>query len=112
MGHPRTIPFAPSRSMTGLSVDTLRAWERRYEAVVPARDDRGRVYTDAHVQRLKQLAALVEQGHAIGRIAGLSDASLARLRHVAGAAARARRNDRGPRAAARRAEALRVGDDR
>ena len=50
--------------MTGLSVDTLRAWERRYDAVVPGRDDRGRVYTDAHVQRLRQLAALVEQGHA------------------------------------------------
>jgi len=69
--------------MTGLSLDTLRAWERRYDAVVPERDNRGRVYTDAHVQRLRQLAALVEQGHPIGRIAGHSDASLAKLRHDA-----------------------------
>lgn len=65
--------------MTGLSVDTLRAWERRYEAVVPERGDRGRVYTDAHVARLKQLVDLVGRGHAIGSVAGLSDADLHRL---------------------------------
>ena len=65
--------------MTGLSVDTLRAWERRYEAVRPDRDDRGRTYTDAHVARLKQLAALVARGHAIGSIASLPGAALKRL---------------------------------
>lgn len=73
--------------MTGLSVDTLRAWERRYEAVVPARGDRGRVYTDRHIGRLKQLAALVASGHAIGSIAGLPDAALRRLRSGDAAAA-------------------------
>ena len=77
-------PIRAVAKMTGLSVDTLRAWERRYDAVVPGRDHRGRVYIDAHVRRLRQLAALVEQGHAIGRIAGLSDASLMKLRHDAG----------------------------
>jgi DNA-binding transcriptional MerR regulator len=76
-------PIRAVARMTGLSVDTLRAWERRYDAVVPVRDDRGRVYADSHVQRLKQLAALVEQGHAIGRIAGLSDASLTKLQQQA-----------------------------
>ena len=74
-------PIRAVAKMTGLSVDTLRAWERRYDAVVPARDNRGRVYTDAHVQRLRRLATLVEHGHAIGRIAGLSDTSLTKLRH-------------------------------
>ena len=65
--------------MTGLSVDTLRAWERRYEVVAPKRGDRGRVYTDADVDRLKQLALLVERGHAIGTIASLSTVDLRRL---------------------------------
>ena len=62
--------------MTGLSVDTLRAWERRYEAVIPTRNNRGRLYSDVDVARLKQLAELVGQGHAIGTIAGRSDAEL------------------------------------
>jgi methanogenic corrinoid protein MtbC1 len=69
--------------MTGLPVDTLRAWERRYQAVTPVRDDRGRAYTDGHVQRLQQLAALVARGHAIGRIAGFSDTALRKLQQDA-----------------------------
>lgn len=76
------VPRYPIRSvakMTGLSVDTLRAWERRYEVVSPGRGARGRLYSDANVSRLKQLAGLVEQGHAIGTIAALSDAELGKL---------------------------------
>ena len=65
--------------MTGLSVDTLRAWERRYNAVAPGRNDRGRLYSDADVARLKQLGELVKRGHAIGTIAGLAEADLAGL---------------------------------
>src|SRR6187455_2737677 len=91
-GFTAHYPIRAVAKMTGLSVDTLRAWERRYDAVVPRRDGRGRVYTDAHVQRLRQLATLVEQGHAIGRIAGLSDASLTKLRqHLAPPPARGRK---------------------
>ena len=62
--------------MTGLSVDTLRAWERRYEAVVPTRNDRGRVYSEAQVARLKRLDELVKLGHAIGTIARATDDEL------------------------------------
>jgi DNA-binding transcriptional MerR regulator len=70
--------------MTGIGIDTLRAWERRYGAVTPTRDDRGRLYTDADVARLRLLSGAVEQGHSIGRVAGLSDDQ---LRDVCGAAA-------------------------
>lgn len=72
-------PIRAVARLTGLSIDTLRAWERRYGAVEPARGDRGRVYTERHVARLRQLASLVERGHAIGSIAGMSDAALLRL---------------------------------
>jgi len=73
-------PIRAVARMTGLSVDTLRAWERRYQAVVPDRGDRGRVYAERHIDRLKQLTTLVSSGHAIGSIAGLSDGALRRLR--------------------------------
>ena len=72
-------PIRAVSRLTGLSLDTLRAWERRYAAVVPVRGDRGRVYSDADVARLKRLSALVREGHAIGQIAALPDAALRRL---------------------------------
>lgn len=72
-------PIRAVSRMTGLSTDTLRAWERRYQAVVPDRGERGRVYTDRHITRLKLIASLVERGHSIGSIAALSDAELRRL---------------------------------
>ena len=74
-----TLSHSSRRSMTGLSVDTLRGWERRYDAVAPGRNDRGRLYSDADVARLKQLGELVKRGHAIGTIAGLAEADLAGL---------------------------------
>jgi len=65
--------------MTGLSLDTLRAWERRYQAVVPERSDRGRQYGAAQVERLLLLGQLVHRGHAIGGIASLGDQELRNL---------------------------------
>lgn len=72
-------PIRAVARLTGLSLDTLRAWERRYQAVTPQRGERGRLYDDRDVARLQQLARLVEDGHAIGTIAQLSPAALARL---------------------------------
>lgn len=72
-------PIRAVAKLTGLSLDTLRAWERRYQAVVPVRDDRGRMYSDADITRLQRLAALVREGHSIGTIASLTDAALSRL---------------------------------
>ena len=74
-------PIRVVSRMTGLSLDTLRAWERRYSAVVPQRNERGRLYSDADVARLQQLEQLVARGHAIGTIARVSGAELAKLLH-------------------------------
>ncbi len=72
-------PKAVSR-LTGLPHDTLRAWERRYGAVVPQRTSTGRRYYSPHeVNRLKLLAQLVERGHAIGSIAKSADTQLVAL---------------------------------
>lgn len=78
-------PLYPIRAvarLTGLGIDTLRAWERRHHAVTPVRDDRGRLYTDADVQRLRLLREVVMLGHSIGRIAHLPDDELRRLTEV------------------------------
>ena len=72
-------PIGAVSVLTGLTVDTLRVWERRHRVVTPSRDDRGRVYTDADVRRLQLLAAAIARGHPIGRIAGLADADLSAL---------------------------------
>jgi DNA-binding transcriptional MerR regulator len=65
--------------LSGLGIDTLRAWERRHKAVAPRRGDRGRIYTEADVRRLRLLRDAVRRGHPIGRIARLDDRQLSRL---------------------------------
>lgn len=72
-------PIRAVSLMTGVSIDTLRAWERRYAAVTPRRDGRGRVYSEADVSRVRRLHDAVLKGHAIGRIARLSDEELSQL---------------------------------
>lgn len=67
---------------TGLTVETLRAWERRYGIVAPTRDAGGRrVYRPEDVLRLRRLREATERGHPIGRLVGLSEARLADLLH-------------------------------
>jgi DNA-binding transcriptional MerR regulator/methylmalonyl-CoA mutase cobalamin-binding subunit len=79
---------------TGLTVETLRAWERRYEVVRPDRDGSGRrSYSPADVARLRLLRSATELGHTISRLAPLADEELARL--VAEAGGRARSPARG-----------------
>jgi DNA-binding transcriptional MerR regulator/methylmalonyl-CoA mutase cobalamin-binding subunit len=67
---------------TGLTVETLRAWERRYRVVVPQRDELGRrVYRPEDVLRLRRLREATELGHPIGRLVQLDDGSLENLLH-------------------------------
>ena len=72
-------PIRAVAKLTGLSLDTLRAWERRYQAVAPERSARGRQYGPGHIERLLLLGQLVQKGHAIGGIAALADRELRKL---------------------------------
>jgi len=74
-----SYPIRVAAKMTGISLDTLRAWERRYKAVVPERSERGRLYSSANIGRLLLLNKLVQRGHAIGSIASLTDDQLTNL---------------------------------
>ena len=72
---------------TGLTPHVLRAWERRYGVVSPARTEGGqRLYSDLDIERLRLLRRLTDRGHAIGRIASLPIAELARLDEETGGA--------------------------
>lgn len=58
--------------LAGLPVETLRIWERRYSLSDAKRSERGqRLYSAEQVARLGLLKQLVDQGHAIGVLAGL-----------------------------------------
>jgi len=72
-------PIGAVAVLTGLTVDTLRAWERRHRVVTPSRDDRGRVYGDDDVRRLQLVAAAVSRGHPVGRLAQLGDDAITAL---------------------------------
>src|SRR5258708_11826225 len=63
--------------LTGLSIDVVRVWERRYGAVHPARSDGGtRLYSDADVLRLKRLRQAVDKGFGIGQASRFSETEL------------------------------------
>lgn len=80
-------PIRAVSKLTGISIDTLRAWERRHAAVAPVRDDRGRLYTDADVDRLRLLHRALTHGHSIGRLAPLTNKELQHLASEPAAAA-------------------------
>jgi DNA-binding transcriptional MerR regulator/methylmalonyl-CoA mutase cobalamin-binding subunit len=80
-------PIRAVAQMTGLTIDTLRAWERRYRVVIPERGPRGRLYTEKQVERLLLLREAVEHGHSIGQASGLNDAQLRQASRGRGAAA-------------------------
>jgi MerR family transcriptional regulator, light-induced transcriptional regulator len=83
------VPFliGTVSKLTGISTDTLRAWERRYAAVTPKRGDDRRTYDQADVDRLILLRRAVERGHAISSVARLRDEELRALTEDLSAAA-------------------------
>jgi len=71
--------------MTGISAHALRAWERRYGAVRPARTPGGaRRYSRRDVDRLRLLLRATRAGHPIGQVARLPDEEIMRRLEQAG----------------------------
>ncbi len=63
-------------NLTGVAVERLRAWERRYGFAPAHRDGRTRFYSGEQLQRLKRIKHLIDQGHPISSLASLSDEQL------------------------------------
>lgn len=63
---------------TGLSKDTLRVWERRYNFPSPRRDESGeRSYPLEQVEKLRLIKRLMDHGHRPGKLVG-ADATVLR----------------------------------
>ena len=63
--------------LSGVPVDTLRIWERRYAVVGPQLSEgRQRLYSAADIKRLTTIKQLVDMGHSIGTIASLDTDAL------------------------------------
>lgn len=63
--------------LTGIPMDTLRVWERRYRAVVPRRSSQNRrFYSRDDVARLLLIKQLVEQGEPVSSIVHLQEPDL------------------------------------
>ncbi len=79
-GHhakPALYNVGTAARLSGLTQDTLRAWERRHSAVKPVRSASGRRgYTDADIERLRLLKTLTDLGEPIGAIARLENSTL------------------------------------
>lgn len=69
-------PVKVASTLTGLTPETLRAWERRHAAVVPHREGGRRLYDAAMIERLARLHRLTARGHPIRDLAPLDDAAL------------------------------------
>ena len=83
LGHPIKVVVR----RTGLSAHVIRVWEKRYQAVVPARSETNRrLYSDEDIARLQWLQQAVQAGQSIGQIAGLATPDLVNLVHAEQAA--------------------------
>ena len=62
-------PISTVSSLTGVNAITLRAWERRYGLLKPMRTEAGhRLYTNADIELIKNILALLDEGIAISRV--------------------------------------------
>lgn len=85
----RTIKFVARH--TGLSVHTIRVWEKRHGAVHPVRaTNNRRLYTEEDVERLRLLREATLAGHTISQIARSTLPQLQRLLRDVGEAVPAR----------------------
>jgi len=74
------FPIRVAARRAGVSVAALRAWERRYGAVAPARSSgEQRLYSETDVERITLLGRLTNAGHAISAIANVPIVELRRL---------------------------------
>lgn len=68
---------------TGVNPNTLRTWERRYGLIQPQRTASGhRYYSEQEIEKIRVLAQLVFEGHAVSHLKDLKfDELCARLQH-------------------------------
>jgi methylmalonyl-CoA mutase cobalamin-binding domain/chain len=69
----RMHPIRVVARLTGLTSHVIRAWERRYQAVIPFRTSTNRrLYTQEDIDRLRLMKQAVDGGRRISDVAGLT----------------------------------------
>lgn len=63
-------------SLTGISVERLRAWERRYDLSPAHKSGRTRFYSKQQLERLRLIKHLIDQGQPISTLADLDHQQL------------------------------------
>ncbi len=64
------FPIRVLSERTGVGASTLRAWERRYGLLMPARTPKGhRLYDENDVLLIERILALLDEGHSLSAIA-------------------------------------------
>jgi DNA-binding transcriptional MerR regulator len=64
-------------NLTGIAVERLRAWERRYGLEPAHKAGKTRFYSQSQLERLQQIKRLIDLGHPISTLVELDDATLA-----------------------------------
>lgn len=64
-----SLPIRTICALTGVNPVTLRSWERRYGLIRAPRTPKGhRLYSHDHVEEIRRILSLVEQGIPIGQV--------------------------------------------
>ena len=80
MSSKNLYPIRYVSQHTGLTPHVIRAWEKRYQAVVPHRSPKNRrLYSDGDIQRLQLLKTITDAGHNISHVARLDATELSDL---------------------------------
>ncbi len=67
-----SYPIREVSQKTGVNPVTLRAWQRRYGLIKPARSDSGhRLYTEQDIQIIRQILNWLKKGVSIGQVKSL-----------------------------------------
>ncbi|MGE6432859.1 MerR family transcriptional regulator [Shewanella baltica] len=63
------LPIGEVSALTGVNAVTLRAWQRRFGLVIPARTPKGhRLYTSENIQEIHEINAWLAKGVAISKV--------------------------------------------
>jgi len=75
--HPELFSIASVSEQTGIGIETLRLWERRYGEPKPVRLPSGhRRFTPVQIEWLRKVADAIAMGHRPSRVITMSDSEL------------------------------------
>lgn len=75
-----TYSISDLEQLSGVQVDTIRIWERRYKALEPMRSaGNTRLYNDGHLRRLLNIVGLSQSGMKISQACALTDEEIDQL---------------------------------